>query len=73
MKSSKSKVQSQKSQSFRALRVSQRLMTNCYEKFFVGEGGVHGLEARATGILGLLSFPNHIGLKQPHTTKRSKG
>jgi hypothetical protein len=36
MKSPRSKVQSQKSQSFRALRVSHRLMSNCPEKFFTG-------------------------------------
>jgi hypothetical protein len=32
-------------------------MSNCYEKFEVGEGGAHGLEARATGAMGPCPLP----------------
>ena len=43
--------------SFHDLRVSQRLMSNCPEKFDAGEGGSHGLEARDTGVGGPLLPP----------------
>jgi hypothetical protein len=32
-------------------------MSNCYEKIDVGEGGSHGLEARATGARAFAASP----------------
>jgi hypothetical protein len=66
----KSKVQGPKSKviaagktpalSFHALRVGHRPMRSCYEKLDVGEGGSHGLEARATGDGGPLPPPRTL-------------